>query len=84
MPSDHFITLSPTGRVASIRSGPFVSTEAHTDPTYIPAHLLNRGDEPGLCVARYRDRLCRGQHEGMAHLECIGGTLEPEVRTVAL
>lgn len=71
MPSDHFITLSPAGRVESIHSGPFVATEARVDPTYIPAHLLNRGDESGLCIARFRDRLAKGEHSGIVALECL-------------
>lgn len=84
MSSDHFITLSQTGRVESIHSGPFVATEARVDTRLIPAHLLNRGDESGLCIARFRDRLRRGDHEGLAHVECIGGALDPLVDVFAV
>ncbi len=71
MPSNHFLTLAPTGRVAAIHSGPFVANEAAATPTMIPAHLLNRGDELGLCLANFRDRMKRRDNaSGLAALEC--------------
>lgn len=74
MPSNHFLTLAPTGRVAAIHSGPFVANEAAATPTMIPAHLLNRGDEPGLCFARLGDRIQRDEYSSVEVFECM--TLE--------
>jgi hypothetical protein len=72
MPSNHFLTLAPTGRVAAIHSGPFVANEAAATPTMIPAHLLNRGDEPGLCLANFSDRMNRRDDaSGIVSLECL-------------
>lgn len=72
MPSNHFLTLAPTGRVAAIHSGPFVANEAAATPTMIPVHLLNRGDEPGLCIANFRDRMHRHDDaSGIVALECL-------------
>lgn len=72
MPSNHFLILAPTGRVAAIHSGPFVANEAAATPTMIPAHLLNRGDEPGLCLANFHDRQRNCDNaSGLLELECL-------------
>lgn len=71
MPSSHFVQLAPTGRVAVIKSGPSAGDEAAIDATLIPFHLLNRGDEKGLCLANLRDRIDSGDSIALATMECI-------------